>query len=444
MTTLLQLDELSKLQQLLQEEYTPFLQIGRKVIQTFTSEQHFSICYSLTIMLREGFFKKKTERIISLFILFKLLPSEALFQFENKSQNKKDENLDQDKKKDNSIFPPFLPVLINIAQNNHKYNENQYESFFVSICLSDPNSDLFKVSPNQLDLTNIGDLEKFYPQSSQINLKDLSNKFSQIDANISLTNKIGISPSIPDPENEKSSKMATNDLLQYQLTTNEFKPSFVRPSPSLLKPFDNELIWIDYEDETLLPLWDQTISNVTTNNDQFMNLMKKAFTSQLSQPEQQQIIVILENEPKILKDSKVTSENITNLVEKNPIISFEILKLFLQDEESKSIYLHSLLNAKVTLHSMEVINKLSSGIKNLPKDFLNRYVSNCISSCSEINDKYIQSRHVRLVCAFIRSLMNNSKLDIQSMSSELQTFCLEFSRIRDASNLFRLIKNQIK
>ncbi|KAJ3432909.1 hypothetical protein M0812_21855 [Anaeramoeba flamelloides] len=447
MNSFLQLEELTKLQKLLHDQSTPFQNLGRKVTQNFSNDKHFSVCSVLTIMLRDDLLPKE-ERIVALFLLLHLSPlgPELKTDGKQKQQEQEQEQVLNNKKKQLSsvALPPFLPVLLNIAQNSKKFNETQFEAFFVTIGLSDPNSDLFKQRPNQIGVNNIERLKKYFPESSKIDLQVIFTKFSQIESEIPLVNKMGIGSSVPDPEKGKESKKNVEDLFEYQLNTDEFKPPFIRPSPSILEILDNELIWIDYEDETLLPIWDQSITNVKSNNDQFKNLLKKAFSSQLSQPEQQQIILRLENEPKLLEDSEITPNKIKDLAEKNPIISFEILKRFSEDEEKINRYLESFIQTKVTLHSMEVINKLSGVVKKLNKEFLNRFVSNCISSCREIKDKYVQGRHVRLVCAFIRSLMNNSQLDVKSMYTELQSFCVNFSRIRDTSNLFRLIKNQMK
>ncbi|KAJ6251760.1 ccr4-not transcription complex subunit 11 [Anaeramoeba flamelloides] len=443
MGSLIQLEDLVKLQKLLRDESTPFLHIVRKVTQNFSNEQLFSVCSVLTIMLRDELLTVE-ERIVALFILLHLSPLGSELTTGEQQQPQKQNQNNKNSQSPPVVLPPFLPVLLNIAQNNQKFNETQFEALFVTIGLNDPNSDLFKLRPNQIGVNNIERLKKYFPESSKLNLQAIFTKFSQIESKIPLVNKLGIGTSISDPEKGKESKKNVQDFIQNQLNTDEFKPPFVRPSPSILQILDNELIWIDYEDETLLPIWDQTITNVKSNNDQFKNLMKKAFTSQLSQLEQQQIILRLENEPKLLGEGVITPNNFQDLVEKNPIISFEILKRFSEDEEKINIYLESFIKTNVTLHSMEVINKLSGARKKLNKDFLNRFVSNCISSCSEITDKYVQGRHVRLVCAFIRSLMNNSQLDVKNVFSKLQSFCVEFSRIRDASNLFRLIKNQMK
>ncbi|XP_053667152.1 CCR4-NOT transcription complex subunit 11 [Anopheles marshallii] len=220
--------------------------------------------------------------------------------------------------------------------------------------------------------------------------------------------------------------------------TNALGPTFMSVAPPLLT-CEDELIWLDLGSPSYhKPVYNSCSDAEPTPDKCLQTLLDQSFRQALSIADQQTLVNELEKDTQQTHLSCVTPEKLPNLVEYNPTIAIEILMRMLKTRHIEA-YLEAIVDMELSLHSMEVVNRLTTSV-DLPVSFVHLYIVNSIGTCSTIRDKYMQNRLVRLVCVFLQSLIRNKIIDVKQLYIEIETFCIEFSRIREAAALYRLLK----
>ena len=152
---------------------------------------------------------------------------------------------------------------------------------------------------------------------------------------------------------------------------------------------------------------------------------------------------------RLVEESGLTAQNLPRLVEHNPMVAHECLLRILDPQQSKysenekNEYLSSLVSMDMSLHTMEVVNRLAMAntkTRLLHPEYIQLFIGSCISSCANIQGTHAQNRLVRLVCVFIQSLLRNKIVQVEDVYFEVQAFCVEFSRIREATALYKSLK----
>ena len=172
------------------------------------------------------------------------------------------------------------------------------------------------------------------------------------------------------------------------------KPTFVRPAPPPLLTED-ELMWINPEEflvDQLKFLYDPSMCETKASAvNECRRLLSKALKGPLNLTQLDQLSAVVKKVDSAIVATGVTPAQYPELVEYNPVIAYDVL-ICLMSTNQITDYFSVLVNMDMSLHSMEVVNRLTTTVE-LPTEFVHLYISNCINTCESIKDKYIQNRY---------------------------------------------------
>ena len=227
-----------------------------------------------------------------------------------------------------------------------------------------------------------------------------------------------------------------------------FRPEVMR-LPAPLHVCRDSFVWLWESDEVddMQLLWHCGSGSESGSEWQAVQLLQKAVRTSLSLSELSLVQESLSSATggKVVSRAGVGAGQLAELVEQNPLVAIDVLLLLMSQPTSSALIsscLAVLVSMDMSVHSMEVVNRLTTAV-DLPAEFVHMYVHNCITTCDGIRDKYMQNRLVRLVCVFLQSLIRNRIIQVTDVSLPLQAFCIQFSRIREAAALFRLLKQTV-
>eukprot|EP00736_Rhodelphis_marinus_P011743 Rmarinus@m.22926 len=400
--------DFSSLIGLLLDEEKPLEQIAGNFHRNFLKPDHFKIGCNLVVMLEDAVVLKETQRALSIYILYDLHRLEI-------------------------SLSPFLGPLLELYEKTKLQWENLLLRFLLSGNV-----------PKEMPKRKAADLITWLmalennAMPPPLDAALLWKEYSENPRSNNCLRESGIFPLLRTPT-ASTSPQDVNSVLQDPMWS--FEPEIIRPAPPLVEPSDEELFWLapTYPNEVV---WDSEMCSESSYGQEVRSVMAKAFKGPLNAQQQNQIMQSLESDAKLVFHCGLTPKKLPDLVEHNPVIAMEML-LKLMSSHQITEYFTVLVSMEMSVNSMDVVNRLTTAV-DLPAEFIQLYISNCISSCDNLKDKFMQTRLVRLVCVFLQSLIRNQVISVQhapDLFVEVQAFCINFSRIRDAQNLFRLLKS---
>ncbi|KAF3787586.1 CCR4-NOT transcription complex subunit 11 [Nymphaea thermarum] len=429
---------------LLAGEERPLRDVAADFGSVFSPENRFHVCCSLAILIEDKKILKTAERLVAFVIL------QQAYAGQPPSSN------------------PFLSTLISIAGSD---SAEKAERAFILKLLGPECVEILKQSAVDF-IKGFDPLSHVYLQQEQLQRQYSVN--TSLEPYTSLFKSSAVKNVISDPEIPRGCDADSSDVLVSHCSTIHIPglscrmvklnkrlvlglgtwllPVYCRiyhwkgyllhgsglGRQGFLYLMERQLAWLNPENNHEL-LWDKDMCADTSQGLLVRDLMAKALKGALSPTQHEQLVMELANNPKLVYHCGLSPRKLPDLVENNPLITVEVLRKMMNSPEI-SEYFRVLVTMDMSLHSMEVVNRLTTAV-DLPTDFLQAYISNCIQSCENIKDKYMQNRLVRLVCVFLQSLIRNRIINVNDLLIEVQAFCIEFSRIREAAGLFRLLKS---
>ncbi|KRZ19985.1 CCR4-NOT transcription complex subunit 11, partial [Trichinella pseudospiralis] len=372
--------------------------------KSFPEVKWFDVATSLGNLLLIPNFTSELIRIVSLFLLFKI--------FNNECPTK-------------HIFSPLFCILLKnetVTLQNRSYKLLQnVEYIFLKTLITRGISSVMAMKPSDVVSQNSLDDVEVNVEEFEIQTKRHVLNFLQTSAR---------SDGFRVDEYEQyvapyQSLVCFGDeilLNRLPVDVDSLRWRFEIPRPSLYYS-PNDLIWMDpssayYLTPLMLPM--STISAETSVPEQ---LSDRIFDAQL-----EQAMEIF----KTALESTLPLKNAAQLIE---IIRGDRFELFLNNIDLNSDQFSALVELNPQI-SVEILLKLNSiqRADEVP------VFPVCFAFCSQAKDRFVQGNLVRLISLFTVSLLNRKLLAVEEIMIEAQTFCLEFSDVVEAADLYKLLK----
>ncbi|CAD8119224.1 unnamed protein product [Paramecium sonneborni] len=215
-----------------------------------------------------------------------------------------------------------------------------------------------------------------------------------------------------------------------------YQTDFIRPIPKIVS---SELQWNDNIYMINLQ-WNYTLEINQDKLSQVKEIIQKACITEINDEEKKLLFDYLSNEKDLLKNCGFTSQRLPIIIEKNQDIAHFLL-IQICNLDGFEEFLEVFIQIEVTQNTLELFAHLFGELK-LPQEYITQYINYCIDFCNNIKEKQQQNKLVRFVSVFIQQMLRLKAFSTKDILTDLQAFCIEFSKVGEVSKLFKLVKGQ--
>ncbi|CAD8101756.1 unnamed protein product [Paramecium primaurelia] len=216
----------------------------------------------------------------------------------------------------------------------------------------------------------------------------------------------------------------------------QYQTDYLRPIPNIITSdpqWNDNILLMNVQ-------WNYTLEINYDKLSQVKEIIQKTCTTEISDDEQRLLFNYLSNEKDLLKNCGFTCQRLPIIIEKNKEIAHFLL-IQICNLDGFEEFLEVFIQTDVTQNTLELFAQLFGELK-LPQEYITQYINYCIDFCNNIKEKQQQNKLVRFVSVFIQQMLKQKAFITKDILTDLQAFCIEFSKVGEVSKLFKLVKSQ--